>query len=160
MKQSKFLHFRRQPFWEKNPIWPTLTTKKVRHFCLPCKPLFYLKASSNAGNVKNVAFFSCYTFLSRSRLFWTTNMESTAAVSMPNPLICIQMNHNPKLNLTYYWYVDKWGLIARNIPENWIFQSILLTHVKNITQPLPWLWFGHLIQILWPQKHHIRHQNH
>ena len=40
------------------------------------------------------------------------------------------MNHNPKLNLMYYWDADKCGLIARNIPENRIFQSILLPHVK------------------------------
>ena len=27
------------------------------------------------------------------------------------------MNHDPKSNLIYYWYVDKCGLVARNIPE-------------------------------------------
>ena len=36
-------------------------------------------------------------------------------------LLCIPMNHNPKLDLIYYWYVDKCGLIAGNIPEIWFF---------------------------------------
>ena len=44
-----------------------------------------------AGNMENLAFFSSCNFLSHSRLFWTTNIETTAVVSMPNPVYYVSL---------------------------------------------------------------------